>query len=313
MMPSFLRQNFTPSWILRFRAAIVWLAQDYWKDGSSAAPQKGAPEPRQTAPQETQASRPKKNAALWSADAVQVKEKIWGYGNVLSNAEALADKLSAPLGLDSLKTVLDMAAGLGGQARKIAEGYGSYVTGLEPDPVLAERGMALSIASGKGKHATIESYDPALFLPEKRYDCIVSRELFYRVANKPRFFKSMAGSLKPTCQLAFFDYILAPEARAKPAVKAWLEHETGADPMPLPLMLQAWSKLGLEIRVNEDMTNEFRLGITRELTAFAAFLARKPPDDDTKHLVAKEIDLWAHRAAAMGEGLKFYRFYAIRN
>ena len=297
------------------RAAIIGLAQDYWKDApSKASLNRARLSLRETAQVAASAHAAQaRGSHLWHADSIQVKEKIWGAGRVLSGGNILTEKLVAPFGLNATKTVLDLAAGLGGQARSIVEDYGAYVMGMEQDHALAERGMAMSISAGKSKHAAIAAYDPAQFAVGKRYDCVISRELFYRVADKPKFFKTITASLKkPLGQLGFVDYVLEAGAREHPAVKAWMEFEKGADPMPIALMGQVWEKLGFDLRVTEDRTTKYRTGIVQDLAAFATFLAQHPPDDETKPLVTQEVELWAHRVAAMENGLKFYRFYAIR-
>lgn len=299
----------------RFRSRVcaffIGLARDYWKDG-------GRPEPRR-AVNDKSVEQIKKtpdfsnSSRLWHADIVQVKEKIWGAGCVLSSCDILTEKLVAPLGLTATMTVLDLAAGLGSQGRALVADYGCYVDGLEPDARLAERGMAMSVASGKSKHASVEAYDPASFSTEKHYDCVISRELFYRIADKPKFFKAVASCLKSQGQLGFMDYILEPEVKDDEHIKAWLARESGAAPMSTEDMKQEWTKLGFDVRVNQDRTVKYRVGIMQDLARFAGFLAKNPPDAETKPLVAEEIELWALRVAAMDHGLKFCRFHAIKN
>jgi hypothetical protein len=70
------------------------------------------------------------------------------------------------VGLKSLNKdmrILDLSADLGGRIRKTIEEFGVYITGLEPDPQIAERGMQISVKEGKGKHAVISRYDPNNF------------------------------------------------------------------------------------------------------------------------------------------------------
>ena len=56
--------------------------------------------------------------------------------------------------------------------RATAEETGAYVTGLEPDAAIAQRGMELSKKAGKAKHAAIAHYDPAHLVLDRAYDFV---------------------------------------------------------------------------------------------------------------------------------------------
>jgi len=251
------------------------------------------------------------SSKLWHADLPFIMEKIWGPGQVLPSSIAMMNLLVAPFGLNKEMSILDLSAGLGGMARKLAVEFHTYVTGLETDPMLAQRGMAISNEQGKSKQASIKAYNPAEFVSSRHYDCIVACELFYRVPGKEKFFKAIAAALKSRGQIAFTDYILDPAPTQDAAVRSWLEREA-VTPMSMKDMTKAWARLGFDVRVSEDQTAVYRRDLVQGMAEFAGFLADNPPDEMTKPLILQEMGRWALREAALGHGLKLCRFYAIK-
>ncbi len=250
---------------------------------------------------------------LWHALPGEISEKMWGTGYVTPGGKAVADLLIKPLGLTKDMNVLDLSAGLGGPMRDTAEEYGAYFTGLEPDPEVAARGMEMSRRAGKSRHAPVEHYTPQTFTVSRAYDCILAREVFYRVADKPAFFKALADCAKPKAQLAFTDYILDAEHRDKPAVKAWQAFEANAMPLGLVEMAEAWAKAGFNLRVNEDLTGFYEKEVLKGLKRLVqAVHAELKPDAETKKSLLRRIETWSHRLAAMEQGMKFCRFYGVK-
>lgn len=320
---------------LRLRLWLVGIAQDYWYDGSQwpfvsglaqnqNKSQKDREEflailkegqnnqqPKETFSQEVtgEAAQP---VHMWKADRVHVMERLWGEGCSLPGGDAYIDDLTKPLGLNHEMSVLDLGAGLGALPRRLAELYKSYVSGMEQDPLLAARGMIMSIAAGKSKHASIIPYDPAVYTASRKYDCVIAREVFYKLIGKDKFFKAINTSLKGGGgQLVFTDYILEAGARNKEAVSRWLAKENAA-PMALIETVKEWKQMGYDVRVMEDQTEEYRHIIVKSLASFMLFLDKNKPDEETKRVVIRELDLWVTRLLAFEQGLKYYRFYAIK-
>jgi len=316
---------------LFLKAALVGLARDYWKD----APWEGlsfpwmgrgrtgpippaalrpdveeelpAPPPFQDVADETAAMK-----CIWVADIVQVIEKIWGAGHVLPGGDDYIDNLTVPLGLNEEMSVLDLSAGLGGAARRLADLYGCYVTGFETNPVLAARAMVMSIAAGKSKKASVLPYDPAEFAFSRKYDCVIARELFFRVLGKEKFFAAVHMSLKKRGgQLVFTDFVLDPSLREGPAISAWLSMERNASPMAVAEIKATWQKMGCDLRIAEDQTELYKKNIFEGMKNLTLFLTRHAPDSETKALLSEQLAFWERRLAAMEKGLKYYRFYGI--
>ncbi len=322
-MPKFIPSDF----LFRARMEIIGIAQDFWKDGQprvkAVTPAK--PEKKRSITkailekvfsskgyEESEADEIRQGR--WKADRVRVKEKLWGDGNVIPTNKALIDSLIMPFGLTKEMSALDLSAGLGGLARIMARDFRCYATGLEQDKEIAERGMAKSVNMGQQKHAEILHYDPETFEPSRHYDCIIMRDLLSHVRDKKRFIKAVVSSLKGGGgQLAMTDYVLDHGKHDIPAIKAWLDNEKSASPGTLDEMTKVLTHMGLDVRIGEDLTPAYLNEIMRRLGLFAAFLAKHPPEATTKPLVLKEIEFWATRAAALQQGLKFCRFYAIRH
>lgn len=302
--------------LFKIRVAMTGLAQDIWHDGndypdflSFLNQPKASSVAVQTKVAAAQPAQPKG----WKADRIKILEKMWGSGRVIPGSQDYWVNLTAPLGLTSEMSVLDLSSGIGGLPRYIAEEYGAYVTGLESDPLFAARGMILSIAAGKSKHASVTPYDPTVYTASRKYDCILARELFFRVIGKEDFFKAVDESLKNGGgQLVFTDFLLDAADRERPAIKSWLESEENASPLSSIEMIKMWKTKGYDVRVSEDQTEEYKIFIIKGLASFVQFLSEHKPDPESKINIIEIIEIWAKRYMALKEGLKYHRIYAIK-
>jgi len=304
------------------RHTIVGLAHDYWKDGNwerAAAPAANNLKincdfPKVSVEPPVERDPIISSMGLWHAQPGEISEKMWGQGCVTPGDKHVTDLLIKPLGLTKEMSVFDLSAGLGGRLRQITEKFGVYVTGLEPDPDIAKRGMELSAAAGLGKHAAIEAYDPMSLTTPRLYDCIIARETIYRVPDKEKFIKSIIACCKSKAQVSFTDYIVNSESRDHPAMIAWRAFEQGADPIGLVEMAEIWARAGISIRLHDDQTDYYKKEVKAGLVKFAKFMASGVrPDAETKRAIEKRITVWAHRIAALENGMKFYRFYGLRS
>lgn len=316
---------------MRYAGALLWreisgVAQDYWKDGKGNKAELDdldAPDiPPELAEKlsslterfsQSPFAKDVSKGGVWHAQPGEISERMWGEGYVTPGDEYITDRLIRPLGMNKDMNLLDLSAGLGGRLRKTTEETGVYITGLEPDPEIAERGMALSYAMGKGKHAVISPYNPTNLIVDRSYDCVIARETIYRVADKAAFIKDIAAALKPKAQVSFTDYIVDFEAQNKPAIVAWRASEKGAKPVSLMEMAELWAKNGITLRVHDDQTDYYKEEVKKGLARFAKFMASGvQPDKETKLAIQKRITIWALRMAAMDQGMKFFRFYGVR-
>ena len=303
---------------------VKGLAHDFWKDGDGKKYEGGEERVKKEDAKKTASAnvavpaaaeaprKPKENR--WHAMPGEVSEKMWGEGYVTPGDIEVTNRLIRPLGINKDMSLLDLSAGLGGRLRKTTDDYGVYINGLEPDPEIARRGMEMSKAAGRAKRVVITAYDPLKLTADRLYDCIIARETIYRVTEKEKFIKSIVACCKPKAQVSFTDYIVDPEMRDKPAIVAWRAFEKGADPLGLVQMAEIWAKAGFNLRVHDDMSDFYKKEVMAGLARFAKFMASggPKPDDETKKAIDKRITTWAHRMAAMEQGMKLYRFYGLR-
>ncbi len=302
-----------------FGREIVGIAEDFWKDGNwektpyheplndDAVVEKRV-EAFSAAP-----NAPKTAGNFWHAAPGEISEKMWGDGRVTPGDEYVTELLIKPLSLTKDMSLLDLSAGLGFRMRKTSHEFGVYINGREPDPEIAARGMTLSVHAGMGKHAAITAYDPLNFVENHKYDCVVARETLYRVTDKAKFVKAIMGCCKPEVQISFTDYIVNPETKDQPAILAWKAFETDAAPLSLVEMAELWAKSGINLRVHDDQTEYYKKEIRKGTLRLLHFLdSGIKPDANTKKSIDKRITTWAHRLAAFESGMRFYRFYGLK-
>jgi hypothetical protein len=317
----------------RFARDAAGILADFWKDTpcefpvwelkigghSLRIPNLLKPQPLAAVPLNTVApmsrAEPKKSADLgpWHAQPGELAEKMWGEEQILPAGDALMTMLVSGLNLGRDKNVIDLTAGLGGPLRKLATQV-NQVKGLEANPAIAARGMAISTKLGKAKTAPIEAYDPANFSMPAIYDCMIAREIFYRTPDRPKFLYNIAAGIKTHGHVVFTDYIVDPEHRVQPSIVAWQAHETAAKPLGLIEMAEAWAKVGFELKTSEDQTAFYRKEIANGVNRFVGALRAAPAADaETKAGILTEVGFWLHRLGAIQQGMKFYRFDAVKS
>ena len=257
----------------------------------------------------------KTKVPLWTADRIQVVERLWGAGLHTPGGEEHVQTLVKPFGLNPTMTVLDLGAGLGGSARIMTKEFGSWVTGMEQWPVLAEAGMELSRIAGLEKKAPIEVYDPeAPVLKPSGYNCVFSKEAFFTVADKVRLFDSIAQALRPGGQLCFTDYVMPDTARPTPAVDAWMKSEpVPTHPCSSHDTIELLTHNQLDVRIAEDITDMHQTLILQGWRDLTQGLAPGSVAPSTVPHLVQEAELWARRGAILRTGdIRVYRFYAIK-
>jgi cyclopropane fatty-acyl-phospholipid synthase-like methyltransferase len=259
--------------------------------------------------------QPTTKVPLWTAERIQVAERLWGPGLHTPGGEEHVQTLVKPFGLNPTMTVLELGAGLGGCSRTMAKTFGCWVTGLEQWPILAATGMERSRIAGLEKKAPIEPYDPqTVELKPRGYNCVFAKETFFTIADKVRLFQSISDALRPGGQLCFTDYVMPEDGKPTPAVDAW----TASEPLePFPCssqdILELMAQNKLEVRLAEDVTDMHQAlilqgwrDLTQALTPGSIAPATVP------HLVA-EAEMWARRGAVLRTGdIRVYRFYALK-
>jgi cyclopropane fatty-acyl-phospholipid synthase-like methyltransferase len=168
-------------------------------------------------------------------------------------------------------TVLDVAAGLGGPARALAEAYGVTVWGLERDPALARQGMAMSLAARLGRRAPIEVYDPEGFnLALAQYDVVIGREATYTVRDKERFLRVVTQGLKPQGALLLNEFVLDRAVGDRHRLASWAPLP---DHPPYLWTLERYTdclrSLGFVLQTSEEVSADYRARIIAGWTRLA--------------------------------------------
>jgi SAM-dependent methyltransferase len=255
----------------------------------------------------------RKGKPLWTATRIEVVEKIWGTGFATPGGSDFIPTIVKPLGLNPAMSVLDIGAGLGGATRTMAQQYGAWVTGVEPNPVLAEAGMFRSHKSGLARQAPVQRGDLESFKWPKRVDAIFSKEAFYTVVNKDGLIDAMELALKPRGQLLFTDYVVDPSSMGRD-FNLWQQAEpVEPHPWTIDQYTNALAQRNLDIRISEDNSENQRTLILTAIQNLVKHLETVAMDHDTKLAVVEEVETWARRVAALSSGLRYYRFYALKS
>ncbi len=239
----------------------------------------------------------------WTNQRLTIIEKVWGDGMLSPGGSVFVLRLANPFGLDQSKHLLEIGPGLGGAARTIAGEFNTYVTGFEPNPILAATAQTRSNDKGMGKRAVIEPYSvAALDKCKTRFDAMFSKDALYLIEDKPALFKRLPKLLKPRGEIIFTDYVLADAKSKAPALEAWRDGEPSA---PYPWRWEQYDtickKNGLDIRVHEDLTKEYCAFIVEAWRVFQSTLTPEIKPEDAR-LVMDEIALWQRRREALESG-----------
>lgn len=250
---------------------------------------------------------------LWSANRIQVAEKIWGEGFATPGGTDHIPTLVKPFGLNPAMSVLDLGAGLGGSTRAMAKAYGAWITGLEYNPVLTEAGMFRSHKAGLARQAPVQGFDPEAFRWPKRVDCIFSKEMLFTVKNKDGLIDAIEACLKPRGQLLFTDYVLDRDTKPGRNFQGWMKNEP-VEPHPWTVAQyeQAMAQRNLDIRIAEDISDMHRTLILDAIQALAKHLETVGMEKETKIAVVEEVELWARRVAVLTDGIRVFRIHALK-
>jgi SAM-dependent methyltransferase len=247
-------------------------------------------------------------------DPYTVRQWLWGQGFIVPGNADYVLTLVNPFGLNTAVTMLDVAAGLGGPARVVSAAFNTYVTGLEPDSELAQRGMEMSVAAGRQKHAPVSVYDPEAFeLKTGTFDCIFGRGATYMVRDKERFMRVLILGLKPGGQLLLTDYVLEPSLAERPELPLWSSLQPSKPSLwTVQQYTDCFKSLGFDIRIIEDITHDVKQQIIIGWDNLVQHVDIKALPRPHKLAVVNEAERWVKTIMALDAGVvKAYRFYAI--
>ena len=310
---------------LRERAASIWSGSRIghwcgkhqvgerfhaWWEGYEFVPR--AAEPAAETPKSRAEPTLQPTTSGWPAPRLEVVQTLFGEGMIAPAEAGTLVKMIKPLGLNEKMTVIELGSGLGGLARVVATETGAYVTGFEPDAILAKMGMDISTKHGLSRKAAIKQAEVTVIdVRPKSVDAILAKEAMFTVVDKPTLFGAIRKALKPGGQLMLSDFMLAGEAPGA-AVEAWGAKEPQPPHMlSVPAMRTALEELGLQVSITEDVTAEYR---SAAISAFANLAERMTSGEIGERMCPWAIcegELWSRRLAVLASGeVKLIRLYA---
>ncbi len=297
----------------------------HWKDGASggeASPSIASADmvAAAMAPDEDPEARglegldiDRRGKPVWSLEQVRGAQMLWGDGFVGPGDAAFMVDAVRPFGLNPAKSVLDCSGGLGGAARAIVSAYDTWVTALEPSPLLAKLGMRRSHALDLDRKAPVMPYDPESFNPAGSYDLVLADRVIHRVRDKEPYLDHLCECVKPKGSVLLMDYVIEGTPNSWDTWNTWKDTE--------PLDLYPWStqrmkdelvQRNMDVRIVEDLTASLRRLIVERVRWLAEALQGAAVDSGLLAGLARELQLWWARLKVLGHGLRYYRFVAVK-
>ncbi len=256
---------------------------------------------------------------VWNESRVEVAQMVWGREYCGPGGPDYIIAMSKLLALTPEMSMVDLAAGLGGPARVLAEHFGVWVSGYEMSQALVDAGNALSLMAGKAKKAALSILNINLEQPfDRRFDRALANGFLTRVENKSAMLKKIVQAMKPESMILINDFFARDtHVLSHPDMEKWLSKES----QPLYFstsdqtteMLEA---LGLEIRVNETISQEYISLVTNAWRNADKLVAQVTGTDSsaaqTKQLF-NEAELWAKRLELLkSKHIEVRRIVAIK-
>lgn len=266
----------------------------------------------ESAPREPE--KPAEPEIFWTEWRIDLMERLWGEGFLLPGGAAFVHELAKPLGLGAETSILVLGAGMGGPANLIAEQFGAFVDGIEPDYELAAA-SAKRAAFVKGisrveiKNLAID--DDAAF--DRHYDAIFGQEILLRCADKANLLKRCVNALKQNGKLVLTDLTSAADSNAS-AIAPWLEAEGTAGPLPSEDALRTLFKdAGFRVRAVEDMTDRYVRLVLDGWIALEESLRDNAANRAILLGMLAEAERWSRRVALLKSGhIKYTRVFAAK-
>lgn len=256
-----------------------------------------------TASKPVEAAPPEKEMlpVVSRADLLQM---IWGDGFALPGGKDFTTKLMAGIDLPKGAPLLDITAGLGGEASAIATQFNVIVEGYEADPDLAKAGQNWTTAKGVPTHASVTCADPVVQpFTEKTYSAIFARETLFTVADRKKLLANIVPALKPLGSIVLTDFMLADRKSGIPEMKAWRDAEPAR---ALPYTVDEYSELldqnKFSVRACDDLSTEYIAFIQNGWKKLHTCLQTAKFSPETATMLINEGNVWLARCKALESG-----------
>ena len=257
----------------------------------------------------------KNTVADAAPDPLAIRQRLYGRGYIIPGDAAWLLSLVAPLQLDASSSILDLAAGLGGPARAIAQAFHARVTGIERDHARAREGNAMSSALGASHLVRIKACDPeSVELGSAKFDGALGREATCVVAEKERFLRVVARALRPRGRIVMTDFVHDRGAGERPELEAWRRQLAQRPALwTAAQYADCFKSVGYDLRRAEDIGALYRRQIVAAWTGYLRSGEIRGQSAAQVEAVLAEAEASFRTVAALESGsLKYYRFEAIR-
>lgn len=242
-------------------------------------------------------------------ERVEIIQKIWGEGFSLPGGDSFFVDLVRNLHFPTGHPCLDVAPGLGGSMRAVANACNLTIEGIERDAALALRGGVLSGKLGMTNRAPIRCGDPeSEKLGDRRYAAIFAREALFSFRDRKKFLALASDALIDDGSLLMTDFVLADRTKSE-IIDAW---RTAEPRKPTLWTLGDYTELMAELRYQikscDDLTARYVALIQAGWQQLHSYLksAQLPPEKAT--MLMSEAELWLARSRAL-EGGKLKLIY----
>lgn len=283
---------------------------------------KGAPKQAAKAPERPKnsvfkAERPpdKPTDPAWPPERLRLVERLWGMGHSMPGGDDYIIDMFRVFSPTSAMSMLQVGAGMGGDARAIAHAFGTWVTSIEASEPLVETGMKESYKHGLEKKAPVVAFTPeTMKVRPNAFDVVFSRLGLHGLPDKETTVSQMAGGVKPSGHLLLME--LMPGEKADGAsLKSWAESEPRYPSLLQgPQMAELIRAQNMDLRVVQDMSPDYKKMVMPGFARLMASLRKQDLKEDKALAKAlmREAEMWMRRLALMDAGvLRIVRFHAV--
>lgn len=261
-----------------------------------------------------QSAQPEPTPATWSPWRIDLMERLWGANFLLPGGTDFVHELAKPLNLNAKASVLVLGAGMGGPSNLIAEEFGAFVDGVEPDPELASASAKRAAVVEGISRVSIKNLaldDGAAFA--RKYDAIFGQEIMLHLDDIPELLDRCAAALKKNGKVVLTDFVRTENAEPK-ILESWSRREDAAGPILDESDLRTmFKKAGFRMRTVEDMTEHYLRLVLNGWVALEQSLRENASDRDVLSGMVDEAERWALRVALLkNRQLRYTRLFATK-
>jgi SAM-dependent methyltransferase len=244
----------------------------------------------------------------WSADRADVAQLIWGKGFCGPGGPEHVVAMSKLLALTPEMSIADLGAGLGGQARVLADHFGVWVTGFETSQYLVTAGNEMSHMAGMIRKAPLKQLDLESIEPfERRFDRIYGHGFLSKLQQLSAMTSKVAAALKDDGLVLATDFFARDKKTLSDLeVIEWLAAEPHKPHLHvIDKVVKEFETQKLKIRVNEPMTDQYSKLVSSHWKVAEQVVSELMEEDDTARLVPvllKEAELWTRRLKLFASG-----------